>query len=107
VNRDKVSKMAGKQVRTRPIAKRFKQTGEALSEIDFVWSIQSTSKDEITLFNASTHHMFKLGMDHIKEYLTDRTNGLDGFLVLKSQIILKGPSVYVEPLFGNGQFEPR
>ena len=99
--------MVGKQVRLRPIAKRFKMTGEALPEIDYVWRIESTSKDEIALFNGSTGQTLRLGMDHIKEYLTDRTNGLDGFLVLKSQIILKGPSLYVEPLFGNGQFEAR
>jgi hypothetical protein len=107
MNREKVSQMAGKQVRTRPIAKRFKMTGEPLSEIDYVWRIESTSKDEIALFNGSTGQILRLGMDHIKEYMTDRTNGLDGFLVLKSQIILKGPMVYVEPMFGNGQFEMR
>ncbi len=107
MNRDRVSKMAGKQVRLRPIAKRFKMTGEEQSPIDYVWRIESTSKDEIALFNDSTGQILRLGMDHIREYLTDRTDGLDGFLLLKSQIILKGPMVYVEPMFGNGQFEPR
>jgi hypothetical protein len=107
MNRDKISKMAGKQVRTRPTAKRVKQGGEDLPPIDYVWRIESTSKDEITLFNGSTGHILRLGMDHIREYLTDRTDGLDGLLVLKSQIILKGATVHVEPMFGNGQFEPR
>jgi hypothetical protein len=35
---------------------------------------------------------------HIREFLTDHARGSDGFLVLKSQIILKGFSVFVEPL---------
>jgi hypothetical protein len=107
MNRDRIFKMAGTQVRTRPMAKRVKQTGEDLPPIDYVWRIESTSKDEIALFNGSTGHLLRIGTDHIREYLTDRTDGLDGFLVLKSQIILKGPNVYVEPMFGNGQFEPR
>jgi hypothetical protein len=58
MNRDRVSKMAGKQVRTRPMAKRFKQTGEEQSPIDYVWKIEKISNDEITLLNGSTQYIF-------------------------------------------------
>jgi hypothetical protein len=36
-------------------------------------------------------------MDHIREFLSDCEEGSDGFLPLKSKIVLKGTSVYLEP----------
>jgi hypothetical protein len=98
MNRERVSKMAGKRIKVRPVARRFELTGAELPPIDDIWIIQSTSKDEITLANPRTGHSFPLGMDQIREYLTDRVDRSDAFLVLKSQIILKGRGVSVEPL---------
>lgn len=78
MNRERVSKMAGKRVKVRPIARRFELTGIELPPIDDIWTIQSTAKDEITLANPRTGHSFPLGMDHIREYLTDRVDRTDG-----------------------------
>jgi hypothetical protein len=98
VNKDRVSKMRHKKVKVRPIARRIEPNGKELPVRDDWWQIEEASKDNIKLGNPVTYHSFMLGTDHIYEYLTDYTGGSDGFLLLKSQIILKGTSVHVEPL---------
>ena len=98
MNREKVAGMRGRQVKLRPVALRFEMTGEALPSIDDVWRIQQASKDAVELFNPRTHHVVKLGLDNIREYLTDLHGGTDGFLQLKVQISLKGIEATVEPL---------
>ena len=98
MNREKVATMHYKKVRVRPIARRIEPSGQELPSIDDWWQIESTSKEKLKLVNPRTSHSVTLGADHIREYMTDYAGGSDGFLVLKSQIILKGASVYVEPL---------
>jgi hypothetical protein len=87
-----------KKVRIRPIARRIEPSGRELPPIDDQWLIENTSKEKVTLVNPRTNHILTVGADHIKEYMTDHEGGSDGFLVLKSQVILKGTSVHVEPL---------
>src|SRR6266404_1500881 len=98
MNREKVATMQYKKVRVRPIARRIEPTGQELPPIDDRWQIESTSKEKVKLVNPRTSHIVTIGADHICEYITDYDGGSDGFLVLKSQIILKGTSVHVEPL---------
>jgi hypothetical protein len=98
MNREKVATMQYKKVRVRPIARRIEPSGQELAPIDDWWQIESTSKEKLKLVNPRTSHFVMLGADHIREYMTDYAGGSDGFLVLKSQIILKGASAFVEPL---------
>jgi GTPase SAR1 family protein len=97
MNREKVAKMQGKKVRVRPIARRIEGTGRELPLIDDWWHIESSSREKLKLVNPRTSHFVTLGTDHIREFMSDYEGGSDGFLLLKSQIILKGASVYVEP----------
>lgn len=90
--------MQYKKVRIRPIARRIEPAGNELPPIDDWWQIESSSKEILRLSNPRTGHVLNLGVDHIKEYMTDPEERSDGFMVLKSQIILKGTGVYVEPL---------
>jgi hypothetical protein len=101
MNREKVSTMRYKKVRIRPIARRIESTGQELPPIDDWWQIADSSREKFKLVNPRTNHFVTLGADHIKEYMTDYAGGSDGFLVLKSQIILKGASLFVEPLVGD------
>jgi hypothetical protein len=98
MNREKVATMQYKKVRIRPIARRIEPSGQELLPIDDRWLIENCSKEKVTLVNPRTNHVLTLGADHIKEYMTDHEGGSDGFLVLKSQVILKGCGVYAEPL---------
>ena len=98
MNREKVATMQFKKVKIRPIARRIEPSGRELPPIDDWWQIEKSSRESLKLVNPRTNHFVTLGADHIKEYMTDYGGGSDGFLVLKSQIILKGLSVHVEPL---------
>jgi len=98
MNREKVASMQYKSVKIRPIARRIEATGVELPQIDDRWQIEESSREKLKLVNARTAHFVVLGADHIREYLTDYDGGSDGFLVLKSQIILKATSLHVEPL---------
>lgn len=98
MNREKVATMQYKKVRIRPMARRIEPTGQELTPMDDWWQIENTSKEKLKLVNPRSSHFVILGADHIREFRTDYDGGSDGFLVLKSQIILKGASVYVEPL---------
>ena len=97
MNREKVATMQYKKVRVRPIARRIEPNGHELPPIDDWWQIESTSKEKLKLVNPRTSHFAMIGADHIREYMTDYDGGSDGFLILKSQIILKGASVHVKP----------
>ena|ERR1700674_4015059 len=98
MNRSMITKMRHKKVKVRPLARRVDDTGRELIRMDDIYVIQDSSWDKVTLFNSRTHHTFPLGVDHIREYLTDHTGGTDGVLWLKSQIVLRGRGVSVEPL---------
>ena len=98
MNREKVATMRYKRVRIRPVARRIEGTGQELPQIDDVWQIAEASREKFKLVNPRTSHFVTMGADHIVEYMTDYEGGSDGFLVLKSQVILKGASAHVEPL---------
>jgi len=97
MNKEKISKLQGKNLRIRPIARRIDCTRGELPSIDDAWHVSSVSREEINLCNPRTSHNLRLGTDHVREYLTD-PNGTDGMLILKSQITLSGTQVSIEPL---------
>jgi hypothetical protein len=70
--------------------------------MDDWWQIESSSEEKLKLVNPRTSHFITLGVDHIREFRTDLDGGSDGFLVLKSQITLKGTNASVEPLILGG-----
>ena len=98
MNKGKIAKMRFKRVKIRPMARRIAPDGTELEPMDDSYIIVDANRDEITLRNTRTAHVFPLGTDHIIEFLSDQTGGTDGFLNLKSQIILYARDVAVEPL---------
>jgi hypothetical protein len=98
MNKGEIAKMRFKRVRVRPMARRIAPDGTELEPMDDCYLIQDASRDEITLRNTRTSHVFPVGTDHIREFLSDVTGGTDGFLNLKSQITLYAMDVTVEPL---------
>lgn len=97
MNKTQMLKNKGKQLKTRPIARRLDPTRGELPPIDYRWLVQDVTDTEMTLFNGATSHTFRLGLDHIKDYRTD-PGVSDGFLILKGQIILRGASLDFEPI---------
>jgi hypothetical protein len=97
MNKEKISKMQGKHLKLRPVARRIDCTRGELPPIDDAWLVMSVSREEINLCNPRTSHNLRLGTDHVREYMTD-PNGTDGLLILKSQVTLSGTQIFVEPL---------
>jgi hypothetical protein len=98
MNREKLSQMQWKRVKVRPIARRINRFGVELEQIDDSWPIMASSRDSLTLQNPRSGQNVDLGVDHIREYLTDPGRS-DGFLILKSQIFLHDPRGFrLEPL---------
>lgn len=98
MNREKLSRMQWKRVRLWPIARRVHHSGVDLDRIDDAWLITDPSKESLTLQNPRSGQNVILGTDHVREYMTDPTGRSDGFLILKSQVILHDPRGFsVEP----------
>lgn len=97
MNKGKLSEMKYKRVRVRPIARRIDPNGIELPPIDDAWMLTQTTREELILQNLRTHHNVQIGTDHVREYMTD-SGHTDGFLILKSQIILSLRGFEVEPL---------
>ena len=98
MNKQKIAGMSGMKIRLRPVVRRIADDGSELPPIDDVVVIRSASQKEINFFIPRTHHLFNLGTDHVREFMTDRTGGSGGFLHLKSQIIVRRRGVSAEPL---------
>jgi hypothetical protein len=102
MNWKQLSKMQHKRIKPRPMARRFQQDGKELERLDDIWLIQGISRDSLTLRNTRTEHLVPIGSDHIREFLTDKSGQSDGFLRLKSEIIIQGREVSLEPLDDRG-----
>jgi hypothetical protein len=99
MNKQKLSQMRYKRVRVRPVARRIDSNGAELPQIDDAWLITETSDSELNLVNPRSSQNVPVGMDHVREYMTDSSGHSDGFLRLKSQIFLFAPrGASVEPL---------
>jgi hypothetical protein len=97
MNKEKIAKMQWKQVKIRPIMRRFDPTRGELAPLDDTWQIRSASREEIELYHLVTHNTKRIGTDHIREFRTD-PEGTDGILFLKSQFELRNGFLHVEPL---------
>lgn len=107
MNLKQLANMQHSRVKLRPRARRFEKDGSELPSIDDLWIIQETSRDRITVLNTRTEHLIPIGTDHIREYLTDSSGQSDGFLKLKSEIVIQGKAASVEPLDDRGRsFRP-
>lgn len=98
MNRSQLAQMQYKKIKVRPLTRRFDEQGAELEELDDLWMILEASKDRLTLQNVRTEHRVPIGTDHIREYLSDASKLSDGIFLLKSQILLQGRSVSVEPI---------
>jgi hypothetical protein len=73
--------------------------GPRLVEADHVWTAEPIGGGKLRLRNLSTDHAPDLGADQVREFLSSPEHGVDGFLRLKSLLILDGRMVRVEPLW--------
>jgi hypothetical protein len=99
MNRNKLSQSRWKRFRLHPIARRIARQGVELERIDDSWLVTDSSKDSLSLQNPRSGQNVDLGLDHVREYMTDPTGRSDGFLILKSQVFLHDPRGFsVQPL---------
>lgn len=100
MNKNKLKENVGKKVRIIPIP--YEQTSGGLREIDILWQIvnvfDSGKERAIELSNSTTNHTKKIVLDHVLEYLSDPKFRSDGFLILKSQLIIDYRTVHVIPV---------
>lgn len=97
MNKANLGKMAGKRVCIRPKARRVDPILGELPPLEDHWVVISATQKEMQLENPRSGHRLCIGTDHIREFRTD-PNGSDGLLILKSQVILRGNGIDVEPL---------
>jgi hypothetical protein len=95
-------KMEGKKLAIRPVARRYDEQGRELDAADDAWLVQEVSRSRVVFLNPRTAHVLPLGTDHVREYLTDASGRTDGFLILKSQVIIQTTGISVEPLSDTG-----
>jgi hypothetical protein len=62
---------------------------------DDQWLVDSASEAQLAIRNTRTGHFIEFGHDHMVEYRTDPSS--DGFLCLKSTLILEGDQLSLEP----------
>jgi hypothetical protein len=98
-----LSKMGGKKVKVRPLARRFNEVGGELDPRDDLWIIQDVCRARINLLNVESNDVVPLGTDHVREYLSDVSGQSDGFLTLKSEILIQSGGISVEPLNDRGR----
>lgn len=101
MNKEKMAQMRYKRVKIRPVARHKDSVGFDLEPVDEVWLIEEASKNGLTLHGEYCGQNVRLGIDYVREFMTD-TNihpKSDGFLKLKVQIVILTPSGYkIEPL---------
>jgi len=89
------------RVRIEPPACRLSDVGHVLPESHEEWLIESISSDTIKLRNLISNHVAELGKDHVYDYRSDpsRTKGdvKYGFLILKVQVFVQGPEIWLRP----------
>ncbi len=98
MNGKMISRMKWTRIKLRPIARRIDDAGQDLERIDDAWMLQTATREQINFQNPRTGHVFVIGTDHVREYMTDITGGTGGFMILKSQVSLSRRGVFVEPL---------
>ena len=92
MNKSQVVKWKGRAFRFRPIAIQMTTLGERLQQHDDTWTVVDVSDTAATVRNDRMGHEWNLGLDNVREFRTP------DFLLLRCQLILKGPDVHSEPL---------
>lgn len=91
-----LQKIKGKKVRIRPIPYKLSEAGR--KDLDEPWFVENVTDNFIEISYSATGHSKKIGKDHVKEFMTDPQFGSYGILMLKSQIIIHGITVSIEPI---------
>ncbi len=103
MNKKMLQKIRYKKVRLFPSP--YKRTLNRLSIINELWFVEDISNDYIELsYDSPNGWSKKIGLDHIIEFMTDSQYGSQGILILKSQLIIDGKYVCIEPLM---RFKPK
>lgn len=97
MNRRMLPKLAGQHVKLRPHPLIDTRRGwENLVYEDWFVKVRGTDRSGLEL--SQFPYSIELSADHIREYLTDPVRPQSGFLLLKSQLFLKGTNAWFEPL---------
>ena len=91
-----LQRLKGKKVRIRPVP--YKHTSIDKISLNEFWVVENATDDFLEISYPATGHSKRIGKDHVKEFMTDTQFGSDGILVLKSQIIIDGRAVHIEPI---------
>jgi hypothetical protein len=90
--------MVGKKVRIWPPMRRIDPIRGELPPLEYhQWDVISATEKELRLYNPSITQQLCLPKDHIREFRRDQ-DGSDGLFILKSQVILRGNVIHLEPL---------
>jgi len=105
-----LAKSIGELRKIRPHAVEFFTSSGVFSDIrrsrkfDEAWLITDFAENELKLSHPSTGYFFSLPTDHIREYRSNPSG--PGFLILKSQVIIDGRNISLEPLPTQNAFAP-
>ena len=102
MNIEKLRKGINSKLRLRPAAISVQPDG-GFTSFDDAWTMVEVTVDGIVeLINPSTGHIAKLGSDHIHHFDSDPPSSTatqrHGFLVLRVQVFMQGPRLWVEPI---------
>ncbi len=95
-------KNIGMRVQFEPVACRLDPQGHQLPDENDDWIVDSfPDTDVVSLRNIRTDHIAKLGKDHIFDFRSNPARSVGGitygFLVLKMQVFLQGPNLWLRP----------
>src|SRR5262249_16456563 len=109
MNKKMLERLVGKQIRIRPmpLLVEYKSTPARLqgrggiappTPFDHRRMVEAVDEETIRIKNTRSDLVLDLGLDHVREFMTDPENPTGGFLLLKSQV-LKSPSrLWAEPI---------
>lgn len=99
MNKQQLEKLERTFVRFSPAAIRLDQyTGRALNPVDCKWHIVSVNREDLCLTNSEAYCL-TLAYDHIMDFFSDlNSEEVQGVLVLKSQVYMRGDYIWVTPL---------
>ena len=105
MKKDQLKKNVGDLVRLRPIPHWFDQQGQPLPDTDEAWRIETVDDAGVKISNPRSWHFRVLAYDNIGNYTEDRVvNGVrHGFLTLTVQLLIRGPTIDIEPTRPPGQ----
>ena len=97
MNKECLAKNVGKKLRILPPPIFVDPIHGHEYDSDLLWILRSVKNGVATLYQGGLSYTLPLGLDHIHDYLSDSGRS-DGFLRLRSQVIMRGNECFVEPL---------